>query len=55
VTVPFRPLIDAIPGHQRSVVNADVLAAIRRYYDGTQVNFTASICLVSACAGPRNI
>jgi ubiquinone/menaquinone biosynthesis C-methylase UbiE len=53
VTVPFRPLIDAIPDGQRARVNADVLAAIRRYYDGTQVHFTATVCLVSACAGPR--
>jgi ubiquinone/menaquinone biosynthesis C-methylase UbiE len=54
VTIPFRPLIDAIPGGQRARVGAEVLAAIRRYYDGTQVNFTATICLVSACAGPRD-
>lgn len=54
VTVPFRPLIDSIPDHLRAMVNAEVLAAIRHFYDGTQVNFTANICLVSACAGPRN-
>jgi len=53
VTVPFRPLIDAIPGNQRTMVSAEVLASIRRYYDGGQVNFTATICLVSASAGPR--
>jgi len=52
VTVPFRPLIDAIPTDQRATVNTEVLAAIRRYYDGTQVNFTATICLVSARAAP---
>jgi len=51
VTVPFRPLIDAIPDHQRGTVNAEVLKAIRRYYDGSQVKFTASICLVSCGNG----
>ena len=53
VTVPFRPLIDAIPNHQRAVVQAQVLEAIGRYYDGAQVNFTATICLASASAGAR--
>jgi SAM-dependent methyltransferase len=53
VTVPFRPLIDAIPNHQRAVVQAQVLEAIRRHYDGAQVNFTATICLASAGTGAR--
>jgi ubiquinone/menaquinone biosynthesis C-methylase UbiE len=48
VTIPFRPLIDAIPGEQRRSVNAEVLRAIGPYYDGVQVNFTATICLASA-------
>ena len=49
VTIPFRPLIEAIPGEKREFVNAEVLRAIARYYDGVQVNFTATICLASAC------
>ncbi len=53
VTVPFRPLIDAIPNHQRAMVNGEVLESIRRYYDGAQVNFTATICLASAGNGAR--
>ena len=48
VTVPFKPLFEATPEGQRENVNAEVLKAIGRYYDGTQVNFTATICLVSA-------
>jgi ubiquinone/menaquinone biosynthesis C-methylase UbiE len=55
VTVPFRPLIDAIPSPQRARVQAEVLEAIRHYYDGTQVNFTATICLASANAAARKI
>jgi len=50
VTVPFRPLIEAIPAEQRAQVSSEVLTALRRYYDGSQVNFTATICLVSGCA-----
>ncbi len=48
VTVPFKPLIEAIPKAQREKVNAEALETIRRYYDGAQVNFTATICLASA-------
>jgi len=48
VTVPFKPLFEAVPQAQREKVNAEVLERIRRYYDGTQVNFTATICLASA-------
>jgi len=48
VTVPFKPLFEAIPKEQGEKANAAVLEAIGRYYDGTQVNFTATICLASA-------
>jgi ubiquinone/menaquinone biosynthesis C-methylase UbiE len=51
VTVPFRPLIEAIPGEQRGKINDEVLRTIGLYYDGVQVNFTATICLASAHAG----
>ncbi len=50
VTVPFRPLLNAIPQELRSQVDAEVLRSIGRYYDGRQVNFTATVCLVSASA-----
>ena len=53
VTIPFRPLIEAIPQEQREKVNAEVLGTIGRYYDGAQVNLTATICLASASAGPN--
>ena len=48
VTVPFRPLLEVIPAERRGMVTAEVLRAIGRYYDGAQVNFTATICLASA-------
>jgi ubiquinone/menaquinone biosynthesis C-methylase UbiE len=51
VTVPFRPLIEAVPNEKRGVVEAEVLREIGRYYDGGCVNFTATICLASATRG----
>jgi hypothetical protein len=42
------PLFEAIPSEQRGKVNSEVLRAITPYYDGVQVNFTATVCLVSA-------
>ncbi len=48
VTVPFRPLIASIPPDKTPQVDADVNAAITRYYDGRQVNFTADVVLASA-------
>ena len=50
VTIPFKPLIEAIPQAQRQKVNAEVRGTIGRYYDGAQVKFTATICLASASA-----
>jgi hypothetical protein len=50
VTVPFKPLFAAIAGEKRETVKAEVLREIGRFYDGTQVNFTATICLASARA-----
>jgi SAM-dependent methyltransferase len=48
VTVPFEPLLRAIPVEQQSHVDAEVIAALRRYYDGQEVQFLASIALASA-------
>jgi ubiquinone/menaquinone biosynthesis C-methylase UbiE len=41
-TVPFRPLLQAVPEADRDRVNKAVLEQIRKYYDGSQVNFTAT-------------
>lgn len=51
VTVPFKPLFAAIPEEKRGMVKAEVLREIGRFYDGAEVNFTATICLASARAG----
>ncbi len=48
VTAPFRSLIASIPPDKTPQVDADVNAAITRYYDGRQVNFTADVVLASA-------
>lgn len=48
ITVPFRPLLSSIPPDKAEQVDAEVVAAIRRYYDGKQVNFTADVVLASA-------
>jgi len=48
VTVPFKPLFENIPERQRAELNAEVLKTIGRCYDGTQITFTATICLASA-------
>jgi ubiquinone/menaquinone biosynthesis C-methylase UbiE len=48
VTAPFRPLLASIPAENAAPINAEVVAAISRYYDGRQVNFTADVVLASA-------
>jgi ubiquinone/menaquinone biosynthesis C-methylase UbiE len=48
ITVPFRPLLSGIPPDKAEQVNAEVIASVRRHYDGKQVNFTAEVVLASA-------
>ena len=48
VTVPFKPLFEAVPPERRGEADAAVLEAMRHYYDGQQVNFTATIALATA-------
>lgn len=48
VTVPFKPLFEAIPAARREEVYAQVVTALRRYYDGSKVRFSAGIVLASA-------
>ncbi|HJT01384.1 MAG TPA: methyltransferase domain-containing protein [Terriglobales bacterium] len=47
ITVPFRPLLSSIPPDKGEQVNAEINAAVRRHYDGKQVNFTADVVLAS--------
>jgi len=48
VTVPFAPLLRAVPAELRAEINAEVLQAIARYYDGTEIKFTASANITCA-------
>jgi SAM-dependent methyltransferase len=48
VTVPFKPLFQAVPAERREEVHAQVLAAIRRYYQDGEVKFAARVVLASA-------
>ena len=49
-TVPFRPLLQSVPPERAAEVNEAVLREIRKYYDGTQVNFTATACIATGIA-----
>jgi ubiquinone/menaquinone biosynthesis C-methylase UbiE len=48
VTVPFRHMLERVPMPMAPAVEREVLAAIRQYYDGVQVNFTATFILAGA-------
>ena len=48
VTVPFAPLLQSVPPGQRQEVDAEVLRAIGRYYDGTSIKFTATVNITVA-------
>lgn len=48
VTIPFKPLFQAIPPEAREAAEAQVLAELRRRYDGQAVHFDARIVLASA-------
>ena len=43
VAVPFAPLLKSIPLEKRSDVDAAVLQAIGRYYNGQEIRFTATV------------
>lgn len=48
VTVPFASLIQSIPAERRDEIDAEVLKAIRQYYDGTSIKFTATVNIAVA-------
>ena len=43
VAVPFAPLLQSIPAERRAEIDAEVLRAIGRYYDGASIKFTATV------------
>jgi len=47
VSVPFRPLLDRVPEDQWPQIHADVIAAIKQYVRGENVEFGASVVLAS--------
>jgi ubiquinone/menaquinone biosynthesis C-methylase UbiE len=48
VTIPFQSLLQAIPVERQDEVNAQVIDVLRRYYNGREVEFAASIVLAVA-------
>ncbi len=51
VTVPFKPMLRAIPGVTQAAVTEAVLAELRSRYSGEILSFEAHIVLVSAVKG----
>ena len=47
IAVPFRPMLERVPGDQWPQVHAEVHAAVRKYFDGKNVAFGASVVLAS--------
>jgi SAM-dependent methyltransferase len=47
VSVPFRPLLDRVPEDQWPQIHAEVIAAIKQYVRGENIEFGASIVLAS--------
>ena len=47
ISVPFRPMLDRVPENLWPRINSEVHAAIRKYYDGEQIAFGASVVLAA--------
>jgi ubiquinone/menaquinone biosynthesis C-methylase UbiE len=48
VAVPFASLLQTIPAERRAEIDAEVLKAVRQYYDGTSIKFTATVNIAIA-------
>jgi hypothetical protein len=47
IWVPFRPMLDRVPENLWPRINAEVHAAITKYYDGEKIAFGASVVLAA--------
>jgi SAM-dependent methyltransferase len=47
VSVPFRPMLDRVPANQWPQIHAEVIAAIKQYVRGENIEFSASVVLAS--------
>jgi ubiquinone/menaquinone biosynthesis C-methylase UbiE len=47
VSAPFRPLLERIPDEKREQIDAEVLASIRKYEDGSRVKFGVTVVFAS--------
>jgi hypothetical protein len=47
VAVPFAPVVQSIPPERRAEIDAAVIAAISRFYDGKEIRFTATVNITS--------
>ncbi len=47
VAVPFRPLLERVPAEKWPQIHSEVHAAVRKYSDGEQVAFSATVVLAS--------
>jgi hypothetical protein len=54
VTVPFRPLFQAIPAKMQDEVHASVLTALGQRFDGTAIRFGARVLLASGTGSTSN-
>jgi ubiquinone/menaquinone biosynthesis C-methylase UbiE len=50
IATPFKKMIAALPPDKTEEVNREVVEGIRRFYDGRQVNFIASVVSATAVA-----
>ncbi|HXO39759.1 MAG TPA: class I SAM-dependent methyltransferase, partial [Candidatus Acidoferrum sp.] len=48
VAVPFASLLQSIPAERRPEIDAEVFKAVGQYYDGTSINFTATVNIAVA-------
>jgi SAM-dependent methyltransferase len=47
VAVPFRPLLDRVPGERWPEIDAEVSHEVARYFDGEKIAFGAEVILAS--------